>query len=563
MRSRPNAALVSGLAILLLISSCGKKTELPEPQPPASPVESTIEFFDATGDSGIRFVCRNGQESGTFSIAQTLGGGGGAFDFDHDGLLDVYLVGGGTISEAIDLSGLPGAMFRGLDGTRFRDVTNASGTNGGVFYSHGIAVCDFNADGFDDFLVTGYQGLLLFQNQGDGTFSQVAQDVGISKCQWSTGAAWGDFNGDGLADLYVVQYLDWSKSNHPACRPTGTQQDVCGPEKFRGLGDLLYLNRGDGTFEDAASKCGLRTDGKGLGVVLVDLNDDGALDIYIANDTDDNFLYLNDSTGQFKEIGVVSGAAQDDSGFANGSMGVSVLDFNSDGKPDLWVTNFENDSFALYRNEGQGTFTHASGAAGIFAIGSSYVGWGTVTDDFDNDGIEEIVVTNGHVQSHPRSGEVQQSPFVLRQIHGTFKKQSFDESTYFGQRHHGRGLFKCDFDNDGDWDLGFCNLNEPFRLLQNECTAERAWLGIRLIGVHSNRNAIGSKAVLIAGEESRTQFVVGGGSYLSHSDSRLLWSLPANTKKATVEVHWPSGVVQREALSQFRRYIDITETSPK
>ena len=546
---------------ILFFGSCGKQAEPPQHQLPIPSVETTINFSDLTVDSGVQFTCRNGQEGETHSIAQTIGGGGGAFYYDQDGHLDFYLVGGGTISKDLELSGLPGAMFRGMTGTRFQDVTNASGTTGGVIYSHGIAVADFNADGFADFLVTGYQGLLLFQNQGDGTFTQVAQDLGIGTCLWATGAAWGDINGDGLTDLYVVQYLDWSKTNHPICRPSGTQQDVCGPEKFRGLGDLLYLSRGDGTFENASSKCGLRTDGKGLGVVLVDVNDDNALDIYIANDTDDNFLYLNDSTGRLKEIGVVSGTAQDDSGFANGSMGISVLDFNDDGRPDLWVTNFENDSFALYRNDGQATFTHASGTTGIFTIGSSYVGWGTVTDDLDNDGAEEIVVTNGHVEMFPRSGEVNQSPVLLRKRDGAFEKLSFEESNYLGQRHLGRGLFKCDFDNDGDWDLGFCNLNSPFHLLRNETIKGRDWLGIRLIGVLSDRNAVGSKVVLVAGEESRTQFVVGGGSYLSHNDSRLLWSLPADTKRATLEVHWPSGKTQSIEVTEFQRYINIIEAA--
>jgi hypothetical protein len=546
--------------MIISLGSCSKQKETSQPLAPLAEVESEINFSDVTNESGIGFVCRNGQESETYSIVQTLGGGGGAFDFDHDGLMDFYLVGGGTISPELELSGLPGALFRGQNGTRFQDVTKVSGTAGGDFYSHGIAVSDFNADGFDDFLITGYQGLLLFQNQGDGTFSQVSQTTGIGQCQWGTGAAWGDFNGDGLVDLYVVQYLDWTKTNHPICRPTGTQQDVCGPEKFRGLGDVLYLNHGDGTFKDVSSQCGLRTDGKGLGVVLVDINHDGTLEIYVANDTDDNFLYLNDSTGQFKEIGIVSGTAQDDSGFANGSMGVSVLDFNHDGKADLWVTNFENDSFALYRNEGEAIFTHASGATGIFAIGSSFVGWGTITDDLDNDGTEEIVVTNGHVEAFPRSGDVAQLPIVLKKRNGTFERLPFEPSTYFGQHHLGRGLFKCDFDNDGDWDLGFCHLNEPFHLMRNETTVNRAWLGTRLIGVLSDRKAVGAKVVLIAGDEIRTQFVIGGGSYLSHSDSRLLWSLPSDTKIATLEVHWPSGTMQRIEVNEFHRYIDVTET---
>lgn len=562
MRCRSTPLLCWGLG-LLFCNACGRSADIPQTPALSSSIESTIHFTDLTDKSGIDFTCRNGQEANTYSIAQTLGGGGGTLDFDNDGHFDFLLIGGGSISEDIELQGLPAAMFRGLGENQFQDVTKSCGVGIANSYSHGIAVSDFNADGFDDFLITGYGKNMLFQNQGDGTFREVARELKIDQCQWSTGAAWGDFNFDGLPDLYITQYLDWSKSNHPTCRPDGSRQDVCGPEKFRGLADLLYFNRGDGTFENVSQVSGIRTDGKGLGVVLIDLNNDKAIDIYVTNDTDDNFLYLNDSTGRFKEVGVVSGVAQDDRGFANGSMGVSVLDFKNDSKPDLWVTNFENDSFALYRNEGQGTFTHASGAAGIYSIGSSYVGWGTITDDLDNDGSEEIVVTNGHVLLYPRSGETTQFPFVLKQKDGTFKKLSFDDSGYFGQRHHGRGLFKSDFDNDGDWDLGFCNVNQPFRLLRNDSEEERSWLGIRLIGVQSDRKAVGAKVTLSASGESRTQFVVGGGSYLSHSDQRLLWTFPANTKTATLEVRWPNGFVQTHSVDQFRRYLDIIETSPK
>jgi len=548
-----------GSVLLLFLAGCGSKTS--EEIPIAVEFPDGIRFTDITAESGIDFTCRNGMEAKAFTIAETLGGGAGVLDYDQDGKDDFLLIGGGTIDPLPTLEGRGAGLFRNLDGKRFQEITGPARVEPPPHYSHAATVGDFNSDGFEDVLVTGYGGLVLFQNQGDGTFVEVSQQVALTDDLWSTGAGWGDVNADGLLDLYVTHYLDWSWDNDPECFSGDGQREVCGPEKFAGLKDTLYLANVDGTFRNATAEAGLVGGGKGLGVVMMDFDGDADLDIYVANDTDDNFLYLNDGTGKFIERGAMSGTAHDERGYANGSMGVSVLDYNSDTLPDLWVANFESDSFALYRNEGNAAFTHVSGSAGIFAIGSSYVGWGTITDDMDGDGDEDIIVSNGHVLYAPRNGQTRQLPLVLQyqQQDQRFERISFPSDHYLGQVHHGRGLVKSDIDNDGDWDLGFADLNEPFALLRNDAERSSRWIGLRLVGVESNRQAIGAKVVLRTDDDAQARFVSSGGSYLSHSSLRLLWSVPAGISAARIEIQWPSGRLQEVVVDQWDRHLTILE----
>ncbi|WP_162006799.1 CRTAC1 family protein [Roseimaritima sediminicola] len=540
------------------LGGCGRSsTELAERESierPSPPAEASW-FTDATADSAIDFTYRNGWESAEYSIAEVLGGGVGVLDFDHDGHCDFFLVGGGTIVTDQPLRGHPNGLFRARGGV-FQNVAAVAGAAEAPHYGHGVAVADYDSDGFSDLLLTGYGGLVLLRNQGDGTFVSVTATAGLHDRAWSTAAGWGDVDGDGHLDLYVTHYVDWSWDNNPDCFAGGDQREVCTPLVFEGLDDVLYRSTGDGRFEDISDRAGLIPKGKGLGVTLLDFNGDDHLDIYVANDTDANYLYHNRGDGTFTENAVTGGAAFGARGMADGSMGLSVLDYNGDGRPDLWVSNYENNTFALYRNDGGGNYTHASGVCGLSAIGTTYVGWGTVTDDLDNDGDLDIVVTNGHVLRMPAAGTSRQRPLVLIGKQQRFELLSIDPSDYLGQAHDGRGLAKCDFDNDGDWDLAFTHLNAPFRLLRNDLAPRTPWVGVRLIGRNSNRDAIGTSVTLEQhpGGQRSTRFRFGGGSYLSSSDPRMRWSLRPETTAVQLQIRWPDGRRETRTLSDFGRY---------
>ncbi len=544
------------IALLVSLGGCGSQ----EPPPPAPDGLVTTWFQDVTATAAIDFSYRNGNQSKQYSIVEVLGGGVGVLDVELDGYMDFFLVGGGSITAEQPLQGRANGLFLYDTEQRYRDVSVAAGITEAEYYGHGVAVGDYNGDGFEDLLVTGYGGLMLYRNQGDGTFSVATAAAELSDRQWSSSAAWGDFNGDGHLDLYVTHYVDWSWQNHPDCFANGKQRVVCTPLVFDGLDDSLYLSRGDGRFVDASHSAGLAPRGKGLGVTLLDFDGDQRLDIYVANDTDENFLYRNQGDGTFVEQAVMAGTAYGDGGMSDGSMGVSAFDYNGDGRPDLWVSNFENDSFALYRNDGGGGFTHVSGATGLFAIGTTHVGWGTITDDINHDGHNDIVVTNGHVLAHPPGGHQQQKPLVLISQGQRFELLAIDPQEYLGQRHNGRGLAKCDIDNDGDWDLGFTHVNAPFKLLRNDVATERSWIGLQLVGRSSNRDAVGAKVTMtLADGSATTRFIVGGGSYLSHSDSRLLWSVPAEAEAIQFDIAWPSGQPQRFVPPQTGRYYTVVE----
>lgn len=517
-------------------------------------------WTDVTAAAGLQFTYQNGREAGVFSIVESLGGGAGLLDFDRDGLLDVFLPGGGQFGPGEQLRGLPAALFQQIGGQRFRAVEVAAGVNAVRHYTHGCTVGDYDNDGFPDIVVTGYGGLQLFRNLGDGTWEMSQDSAGLSDDRWSSSAGWGDLNGDGVLDLYVAHYVDWSWKNNPPCRlPPKGILDVCPPREFRGLDDTVYFSCGDGTFVDSSATAKLRPEGKGLGVVLADLDFDRDLDVYVANDTVDNFLYLNDGHGILEESGTLRGVATDQRGAPNGSMGVAVLDFNADLLPDLWVANYENESFALYRNDGDASFTHVSESTGIFALGSIYVGFGTGAADLDRDGDEDLVVANGHVVYQPPSGRIKQPPLVLLNHQGRYRRQEFPADNYLGALHHGRGLALGDWDNDGDIDCVFANNNEPAALVRNDLESPNRWLGVALVGTRSTRDAIGAWAELHTTAGSQLRLVCGGGSYLSQHEPRLFWGLGAKDQPTKLVIHWPSGVVQEVVAPPADRYLTVVE----
>jgi hypothetical protein len=566
-----------------------------------------------TSASGVHFTFQNGEEAGHLTLLESLGGGLAVLDFDGDGRLDLFVVGGGyfTGPDKQTIKGHPCKLYRNLGNFKFEDVTVTVGLDklaGGRpwFYTHGVAVSDYDRDGWPDLLVTGWGNLALFHNEPvdarDPTrgrrFVDVTRQAGLPQGLWTTSAAWGDLDGDGWPDLYLCQYVDWSFANHPLdCTLDNKTREICTPKRFQGLDHKLFRNRGNGTFTDVSKAAGLRvarTDaeyeqldwldalarkrlredvsasaakvGKGLGVLFVDVNGDGKPDIYVANDTVEKFLYINRSTpGQIRlqEDGLLAGVARDDKGDPNGSMGLDAADYDGSGRASLWVTNFAGEHHALYRNlcqPGRELFLHSSASAGIAALGQQTVAWGTGFLDLEHRGWEDIVLATGDVYHHNPDIPRAQHP-VLFQNQGDckFKIISARGGPYFQTSHMGRGVVMADFDNDGRIDLAISHLNAPVVLLRNEAnTASSHWLGLALEGA-DRRDVVGARIILEAGGRVQTRFARGGGSYLSSCDRRLIFGLGKVEWIDRLRVVWPSGREQEWPSLGIDRYWRLVE----
>lgn len=501
-------------------------------------------FDEVTAQTGVSFSFRSGRNAGEFAIIESLGGGLAAFDYDRDGRIDLHFAGGGTLDNRT-VASRPCGLFRNLGPWQFADATRNAAAGASEFYSHGIFPGDWNNDGFEDVAISGYGGVQLLQNQGDGTFLQLASLVTHPDHPWSSSLAWADFDEDGVLDLYVAHYVDWSWTKHPVCPGINVDREVCAPREFAGVSDAIYFGNGEGSFRRMDDEAGLVEGGKGLGVVTADVDSDGDTDIYVANDTVDNFYYINDGQGHFHESAVLSGVAGDEAGVSTGSMGTSVFDADSDGLPDIWAVNFERELFALYRNEGSGLFSHVSRAMGLGAIEGTYVGFGTVPIDYDHDGDLDVVVSNGHVSYASPYAPYKQLPLLLENDKGRFKKVAV--RGYFAQPHTGRGLAYADFDNDGVLDLAVSHLEEPVAILRgNSHTEQKPVTRVHLVGIASNRNALGA---VLRTAKGRLVMHNGGGSYLSSSESRL-WLTDINTDEPLkLQVAWPSGQQEEFVLT--------------
>jgi hypothetical protein len=521
-------------------------------------------FREMTAGSGLDFTYRNGSEANQFTLLETLGGGVALIDYDGDGLLDIFVVGGGTFTgpDKQQLVGYPCKLYKNLGGWKFKDVTEEVGLGGVTWwYTHGVAVADYDRDGWPDLLVTGYGKLALFRNTDDGKggrrFVDVTKEVGLNDTSWSTSAGWADLDGDGFPDLYVCHYTDWSWANNPVCKGqiAGIPRDVCAPQRFKPLVHAVYRNEAGKRFHDETVKQGFTAAGCGLGVVLADFNGDGKPDIYVGNDASNNFLFLNRSKGQLSldEKGLMSGTAVNEAGRYDGSMGVDVGDFEGTGRASIWVSNFQGDIHALYANRGQERFEHRSQAAGIGAIGTHWVGFGTGFIDLDNDGWEDIVIANGHVLYHPMRGSTfKQRPVLLRNIEQQGRRFYTDISAqggdFFKTPTLGRGLAIGDLDNDGWSDLVISHSNSPVVLLRNQVASTQDkpnhWLGLSLHG-KDHRDVVGSTVVVeLEGGRKLTRFAKGGGSYLSAGDRRILVGLGSADKVLAVTVRWSWGESQ-------------------
>jgi hypothetical protein len=576
MKSRGFVTLVM-IGLTLLPVACGRRVPSTEAIPTVSREDDGPSLFrDITAASGIAFTYHNGAEAGHLSILESLGGGVALLDFDGDGRLDIFLAGGGFF-KGKEIRGRACKLFRQVPtrsvGTRnveFEDVSDQLHIDGDWFYSHGAAIGDYDRDGWPDLLLTGWDRLALFHNEpidpADGGKGRQLVDVtrkaGLISPSWSSSAGWADFDGDGFPDLYICYYVNWSFANHPRC---GRPPDICPPKVFDGLPHKLFRNNRNGTFTDVSNEAPLRPGGpdasKGLGVLLVDINGDGKPDIYVANDTADSFLYVNRCTPRhfrFEERGLVSGTARDVGGSPNGSMGVDAADYDHSGRPSLFVSNYENELHALYRNDcrgGQVVFRYASRTAGLAALGQSTVGWGGGFLDLDRDGWEDLFLATGHAIRYPPrgGGDPRQRPILLRNQGGVFTDISDQGGRYFRSTHLARGVALGDLDNDGRIDLVISHLNEPVVLLRNESLTDNHWLGVELNG-RDHADVVGAKLILEYEGKTQTRFAKGGGSYASSSDRRHLFGLGKATKIDRLTVIWPNGERQQWKGLTIDRY---------
>lgn len=515
-----------------------------EPAKPASHHDLRDEdWFDShsLSDEGVAY--RDGQEAKLFSILETVGGGLAFCDFDGDGDYDLIFTGGGEIrvNDQIEIRGLPTRLLRNEGAGNFELVSAEVGLEAHDLYSHGCSVADFDSDGFSDVLVTGFGSVRLYRNQGDGTFRDITAESGLNCDRWQTGATWADVDRDGNLDLFVVTYVDWKPRLGEQCVNTDKIRDVCGPSRYLGQPDYLWHNRGDGRFEDISESSGVALPGRGFSAVAIDVNGDGWQDFFVANDVQENYLFLGDRSGHFQEAGVLWGCAYSSTGHAQGSMGAAATDVNGDGWPDLWVTNFTEEDNALYLNEGGTGFTDSSVAVGLAGVSWKWVGFGTGFADFDHDGWLDLVIANGHVQYSSKGAPYRQPAQLFRnQGGGRFAESSSSGGSYFRDVHPGRGLAIGDFNDDGAADFVVVHQNEPATLLQNR-RQTRCWARLLLCGTTSNRDGFGAKVTFNIDGRQTTRWVQSGSGYLSTFDPRVLLALP-NNQNVTVNVLWPSGM---------------------
>ena len=521
-----------------------------------------IHFTDITQQAGITF--RHVASPEKKYLVESMSGGVALIDYDNDGYLDIYFVN----SLSVDLVKSGGKTRSALyhnngDGT-FTDVTDKSGL-GDVGWGMGAAVGDYNNDGRDDLYVTCLGQNHLFRNDGNGSFTDVTKAAGVGDPRWSTGAAFLDYDNDGKLDLFVPNYVDFDINHLPefgkgrTCQYKGVPVQ-CGPRGLPGAGDSLYHNNGDGTFTDVSKKAGVADpDGYyGMTALCSDFDEDGFVDIFVANDSTPNFLYHNNGDGTFKEIGFTSGTAVNENGSEQGSMGVTIADYNHDGKLDLFVTNFADEYNTLYRDDGRNSFTDVSYAAKVAEISLPLVGWGTKFFDYDNDGWVDLFIANGHV--YPQLENYRQRKLFHRNNRdGTFTEMAEQLGAPLMEKRVGRGVAFGDIDNDGDVDLVVNDLDNTPQLLRNDGGNANNAVLIRTLGTKSNRDGIGARVKIISGDLVQIDEVRSGGSYMSQNDLRLHFGFEKRTKIDLIEVRWPSGVVDKITNANMNKMLTIKE----
>ena len=510
--------------------------------PVSLPFESPV-FRDAASRARITFTHSNGAQ-GEKLLVESTGGGAGWLDYDRDGFCDLYLVQGGATADD-DRSDQPSnRLYRNQgDGSFRRSGPRAGVTERG--YAQGVAIADFDNDGFDDIYVTNVASNVLFHNMGDGTFRNVTESSRTDVPDWSTSAAWADLDQDGDLDLYVCNYVEYDVF-HPLLCVFNNKPAQCKPDAMEPVADSCFFNQGDGTFRERAAELGLKGEGnRGLGIVVADLvNNDGVPELYVANDTTANFLFVNDGNGNYIDQARQLGCATDSRGRAQGSMGVAVADFDGNGWLDLYVSHFETEHNTLYSNDG-GLFTDISAQSELAKPSDPFVGWGTVMADFNMDGRCDIFVTNGGFDQimHKTQSDQFSHLYSFQPEKSTWIQCTLLAGPYFDRLAVGRGVAAADYDNDGDLDLCVVHQETPTALLENVSTRGH-WLKLRLVGRSSNRTAIGTRVRVTQGEKTLYQELAGGTSYCASPEAVLIFGLGDSDLPCSAEIQWPSGITE-------------------
>jgi enediyne biosynthesis protein E4 len=519
-----------------------------------APDPAAAKFTDVTAKLGVDFRNIASHTSKKYLI-ETMGGGVALFDYDNDGRLDLFLVNGAQLSDPTPKGTIPQKTgpqtwnrlyHQKRDGT-FEDVTEKAGLQGWG-YGMGVAVGDYDNDGNADLFVTSYGGNRLYHNNGDGTFTDVTEKAGVAGSGWSTSAAWVDLDNDGLLDLIVLRYMEWDFGD-VWCGPHKEGfRSYCNPDLFPPATPLVYHNDGDGHFTEVSKKTGLSLPGKGLGIAFADYDRDGHLDIFVANDSMFEFLYRNKGNGTFEEVGLMAGVAVNGEGATYAGMGVDFADYDNDGLPDLLITDLGNQAYALYKNNGDGSFTYATYTSGLADITRPHSGWGFRFMDFDNDGWKDLLIAQGHdmdnVQVTTPNLRYREAPALIRNAGGKFVDVSSGAGSIFKEPWVGRGMAMGDIDNDGRMDAVITTNDGTAHILRNETATRNHWLILKLRGHRSNCDGIGAEVKLTTSKGMQLQTVTTAGSYLSSSDKRVHFGLGTEQLAQLLEIRWPTGIVQ-------------------
>jgi hypothetical protein len=561
------AALLKLLAGFPMVrSGAGLIAQGPMKAPASQRAASTapIRFKNVAGSSGVNFVCEN-SPTPVKHLIETMAGGVAAFDYNGDGLADIFFANGAALpSLTKDSPKHWNRLFRNEGGMRFTDVTEDSGVKGEGF-SMGAAAGDYDNDSHVDLFVAGVNRNVLYHNLGNGRFEDVTEKAGIKSDKWSVAAGWFDYNNDGLLDLFVVNYARWSIDENRFCGdPSRHIRVYCHPMYFEGLTNTLYRNRGDGTFEDVSEKSGIaKYQGRGMSLAFADHDGDGFMDVFVTNDNQANFLFHNRGDGTFEEVGVEAGVALLNSGSPVSSMGTDFRDYDNDGLPDIFLTDLNGETFPLFRNVGGGMFEDASFTSRLAVLSANRGGWGAGMFDFNNDGWKDLLSTNSHADDNVEqfsAAHYRQPNSIFANLgDGTFWDVSEQAGKDFQVPRAHRGCAFADFDNDGKMDIVVSCLQDSAELWQNVSPSNNNWIILKLIGTKSNRDGIGAR-VRIGKQHNHMTSAVG---YASSSHFGVHFGLGQTAKIDEIEIRWPSGITQVLRNIQANRVLEVKEPAGK